>query len=690
MAEELQQAGQEIARLKDAEESLRASEGKYRSLFETMGEGFCIIEKTSAEGEPPDFTCVEANPAFRQQVGGIDPTGKSVRATLGAPAVVEICDRVLRTGDSAQFECTSPFGRALEFQAFRTGEDSRRVAVLFQDVTSRKDAERRQALRLKVSDALRSLNDPARIQDVSMCLLGEHLGVVRAQYFEVDPTGQYAEALGGYARGVPPALGRVRLADFGQHIAKTYAAGGRIVFDDLEADARIDASERSAYEALGLRAFVGVPLVKYGRFVAGVGVSHDHVHHWTEEEISLVEETAERCWLASERARAEADLRESEARLHAALAAVKDADRRKDEYLAMLGHELRNPLGAIRTSAELLTRIQSEDERVRRATNVLHRQSTHISRIIDGLLDVSRIARGKIVLVQQPLELRRVLESALEMRSHQFSARGLHIETILRREPLWVMGDEARLVQVFDNLLGNAIKFTPSPGTVTVRLRRNGAEAVVRVRDTGVGIREELLGPIFEPFQQDLQDMARGSGGLGLGLALARGLVTLHHGTIEAHSAGPGRGAEFVVRLPLTSARPASHVEEPLGVTDALRVLVVEDNVDAASVLRELLELDGHEVHVAATGQDALGLLEAHEVDVVLCDLGLPGMSGLELAKRIRKVKERPQPRLIAVTGYGQPKDRDLAAAAGFDEHLTKPVDYETLTAALRGSHGGG
>jgi two-component system, chemotaxis family, CheB/CheR fusion protein len=368
---------------------------------------------------------------------------------------------------------------------------------------------------------------------------------------------------------------------------------------------------------------------------------------------------------------------------------LRESDRRKDEYLAMLGHELRNPLGAIRSAADLIHGAETTEPNMRRAHAVLKRQSAHMSRIIDGLLDVSRIARGKINLELAPLDVRDVLDKVLEVRAEHTAKRDLTLKTDLIQGPLWVTGDEARLTQVFDNLLGNAIKFTPAPGMVTVTLRRDDHSAVIGVRDTGVGIRAELLPSIFESFQQERQDVARSEGGLGLGLALVKGLVELHQGTIQAHSGGPGTGSEFLVRLPLGSPPADRATDEPQEEPSRSDILIVEDNEDAAEMLRELLTISGHEVTSVANGDEALALLGRRRASVVLCDIGLPGMSGYDLARAIRRKPELRDIPLIALTGYGQAEDRRQATEAGFDEHLAKPVDFQNLARVIdRFSHG--
>jgi CheY-like chemotaxis protein len=250
--------------------------------------------------------------------------------------------------------------------------------------------------------------------------------------------------------------------------------------------------------------------------------------------------------------------------------------------------------------------------------------------------------------------------------------------------PVWVRGDEIRLVQICDNLLGNAIKFTSSPGTITVNLSSEGESAVLRIRDTGLGIRADMLPLIFDSFQQERQDVARSTGGLGLGLALAKGLVELHNGTISARSEGVGQGAEFVVSFPLTPAPSTEQRALLRAPIPARRILIIEDNPDAGQMLRDMLHRRGHQVDVAESGLEALHMLHEQRVDLVLCDIGLPGMSGYDVARAIRQDPALKSLPLVALTGYSQPEDREQSASAGFDHHLVKPVDLLDLDGVLR------
>lgn len=363
--------------------------------------------------------------------------------------------------------------------------------------------------------------------------------------------------------------------------------------------------------------------------------------------------------------------------------ALTEVNERKDEFLAMLGHELRNPLAAIRSATDLMRFLAPETAQLERTHGVLDRQSAHMSRLIDGLLEVSRIARGKIQLDETVVDARDVVGLGLQDRIPQIETRGLTLTIESTSDPLWVLADQVRLVQVLDNLIANGIKFTESPGTIHVTLSEDAGDAVIRVKDTGAGIRPEMLERVFEPFQQDTQDIARPAGGLGLGLALAKGLVELQRGSIRAHSAGPGTGAVFEVRLPLVPAPIERQRVTQSTRVPPMRILIVEDNLDAGQSLRDLLEVLGHQATLAVNGFEAIDALRKHGADAVLCDLGLPGMSGYGVARTVRGDDSLKRTPLVALTGYGQAEDRARTASAGFDAHLTKPVDVESLNRVL-------
>jgi signal transduction histidine kinase/CheY-like chemotaxis protein len=365
---------------------------------------------------------------------------------------------------------------------------------------------------------------------------------------------------------------------------------------------------------------------------------------------------------------------------------VEEAGRRKDEFLAMLAHELRNPLAPVLTSLHLINRVETRTERDR-VVDVMNRQVRHLARLVDDLLDVSRINRGKIHLKRERLDLTALLRHAVEDRRQTLDAARLRLVLDVPAAPLWARGDATRLAQVLHNLLDNATKFTPAGGEVHVRLAagRDARQAVLTVRDTGVGIDPEMLPRLFDVFTQADRTLERTRGGLGLGLALVRGLVGLHRGQVQAASAGPGKGAEFTVRLPLEGEAAAA--AEPATTAPPTpprrRVLLIEDNEDAAHTLRLVLEMFGHEVRVAHSGPDGVRTVTAWQPDVVLCDIGLPGMDGYEVARALRRDPRTAGVRLLAITGYGQPQDRRRALEAGFDAHVIKPVDPAELEPLL-------
>jgi signal transduction histidine kinase/ActR/RegA family two-component response regulator len=386
---------------------------------------------------------------------------------------------------------------------------------------------------------------------------------------------------------------------------------------------------------------------------------------------------------AAERAQHEAEREELLRREREARTAAEAASRAKDEFLAMLGHELRNPLGAIANASHLLEHPRIDAEASRQARAVISRQVEHLARLTDDLLDAGRAVMGKIVLERRAVDLADVVARALA--TFQSAGRfGAHrLERSL--DPVWVDADETRMEQIVANLVVNALKFTPAGGTIGVSVQRMGGDAVLEVRDTGIGMSEELRGRAFELFVQGDAALDRGKGGLGIGLTLVRRLAELHGGTASAASDGPGKGASFTVRLPAVAAPAHSlHDEMDAGAQTAREVLIVEDNADAAETLRRLLELSGHRVRVAHDGVAGLEALLSGSAQIALIDIGLPRMDGYELARRMRaSLDGRARPFMVAVTGYGLAEDRSRALAAGFDEHLTKPIDAAALARVL-------
>jgi signal transduction histidine kinase/ActR/RegA family two-component response regulator len=361
---------------------------------------------------------------------------------------------------------------------------------------------------------------------------------------------------------------------------------------------------------------------------------------------------------------------------------LRKADRQKDEFLATLAHELRNPLAPIRTAVELIRQRQPADTVVQRARDVIERQVSHLSRLVDDLLEVSRITMGTIQLRQEPLELGALVAGVAEAAEPTVQAAGLSLTQDVGSAPVWVDGDATRLAQCVMNLVNNAVKFTPLGGRITLRVAQESHRAVIEVSDNGIGITADNLERIFDLFVQANPSGIHGHTGLGIGLALTRKLVALHAGTVHAASAGAGQGSRFRIELPLASSLAAQEgpgQDAPAPAAGGARVLVVDDNRDAADMLAEMLGMSGFETAVEYTGEAALRAVAARPPDALLLDIGLPDMDGYQVCRRIRAMPGLAQPVLIAVTGWGQESDREQAHAAGFDAHLTKPTDPDAV-----------
>ncbi|MGC3997979.1 MAG: ATP-binding protein [Anaeromyxobacter sp.] len=509
--------GRVVAVLNVTEETTHAvqvqsrTEARYRTLFDSIDEGFCIIEVLFDGERACDYRFLEVNRAFQQQTGLDQAVGRRVRELVPVQEErwFEVYGRVAVTGEPTRFELPSrSLGRTYDVYAFRAGEpEQRQVAVLFNDVTLRRQAE----------DALRL------------------------------------------------------------------------------------------------------------------------------------------------------------------------ADQRKSDFLGVLSHELRNPLTPIRNGIHVLQQAAPGSPRAARALEVLDRQSGHLSRLVDDLLDVTRISSGKVTLQRERLELREVARDTAEDLASLFADAGVELRLSGAAGPVWIDGDRTRIAQVLGNLFQNAAKFTPPGGRVAVTIRAHEGSAELRVQDTGEGMAPGSVAGMFEPFVQAAQPLARSKGGLGLGLALVKGLVELHGGSVEGRSDGAGQGAEFVLRLPLAEAA-GPRADAPAEAAAALSVLVIEDNVDAAESLAEILELAGHRVQLAHDGRSGLDRALELRPQVVLCDLGLPDIDGYEVARTLRAEARLPRARLIAVSGYARPEDRARAREAGFDAHVPKPPDVKLLLGLIAAS----
>jgi signal transduction histidine kinase/ActR/RegA family two-component response regulator len=470
---------------------------------------------------------------------------------------------------------------------------------------------------------------------------------------------------------LPPGTGAVGLA---------VSRRGLVITDSILNDPRIDLppAVRQMHERLRHQLVVAVPLIVDDVVIGTIALNRTEARALSETELGLFQALASHA-AAGIRA---AQLFHQE---HIAREDAEASNRAKDQFLAMLGHELRNPLAAISSGIGVLNRVDAPDPRAVRAREIITRQVGHLRELMDDLLDVARVTTGKISLSRSPCDLgeltRRcwaILESTGTLKQH--TAR-------LDTEPVWVDADETRLLQVIENLVTNAVKYTPPGGHVVVAVRAEGGDAVIRIADTGVGISPELLPRVFDLFVQGEQTQDRVKGGLGIGLTLVKRLVEMHNGSVAAASEGAGRGSLFTVRLPRlpTPAMPASPGERPSTAAGACRVLLVEDSADAREMLRLLLELEGYEVYEAEDGPVGLERAISLEPDAAIIDIGLPGLDGHEVARRLRATEAGARMRLVAVSGYGQPHDQGRSREAGFNVHLVKPVDAATLARAIRG-----
>ena len=533
------------------------------------------------------------------------------------------------------------------------------------------ESESRHAFLLRLGDALRLLVDPAAMQQEASRLLAERMRTDLAYYADIDEAQGCILVERHFVRaGVPGVVGRYPLDAF-NWMGPPFRSGP-VVVADTRTSPLIPDAERTAAAAANVRAFVAAPLMRNGRLIASLCVADLSPRAWTPAEVELVRETAERTWEAIERARAEKQLRE--------------ADARKDEFLAMLAHELRNPLAPIRTGLELIRRSGDTVAAVERVRGMMERQVGHMIRLIDDLLDVSRITSGKIALQREPTSLASLIHSAVEAERAALAAKHIDVSVNLPEEECVVDVDPTRFAQVLSNLLNNAAKFTDNGGSVRISAAitppsdGGGPQVSIAVVDSGIGISPQLLPRIFDLFTQG--ETGSPQPGLGIGLALARRLVELHAGRLEARSEGHGRGSEFLIRLPLATAPSVSARRPAEERRLERRILVIDDNQDAANATAMLIEEMGGESRVAYDGEGALAVLQEYQPEVILLDIGMRGLDGYETCQRIRRLLGN-RVVVVALTGFGQEQDKERATRAGFDAHLTKPADGAALAAIM-------
>jgi signal transduction histidine kinase len=679
----------------------------------------CVIDMLSEDGTIQRVAAAHANPerqemaetllqSFPPDPAGPHPVAETLRSghtqvanEITEPILVAIAADPEHRAIAHALKYTAYIvvplvarGRTLGAISFVSGESRRRYTR--HDVALAEDLARRAALavdnarlytasekRRRAAEALAStghvLAQTLALEEVAQQVTAsvrDLIGGSCAVVYRLAPAagGFVAMAVSGErdfpsAAVIPEGLGTVGLA---------VRERGPVTTTDITADSRIVLGETLREQCLQSphRAAVAVPLIVQGEITGALVVADRAGRVFTADEVALAQVFADQAAAAFHNAHLyeEAERRRSEA---------EAANRAKDQFLAMLAHELRNPLAPIRSGSYLIGQRMGTDPLVQRAGEIIERQLQHLTRLLDDLLDVARITQGKIELVKAPVDLGAAVGEAVDAVRDLIEAKGHTLRLSLPERPVGLEADATRVVQIIANLLNNAAKYTPANGVLTVTAEERDGWAVVAVRDTGIGIPPELLPRVFDLFSQLDPTTARTEGGLGVGLTLVRRLVELHGGRVTAYSEGPGRGSEFVVSLPAgMRVETAAAASSPAGPPAARRILIVEDNADAAEMLRVALELEGHAVRVAPDGRAGVQAALAEPPELMLVDIGLPGLDGYGVAREVRGALGRAVV-MIALTGYGQAADRRHTAEAGFDAHLVKPIDPEELTTLI-------
>lgn len=557
------------------------------------------------------------------------------------------------------------------------------ISVYFRNVTESKVREMQRDALVDLSRRLGNASGAAEAGFEGSTLIGTTLDVSRVGYGTIDhDSGNLFVDRDWIRPGVESLAGVTPLLAYGTFI-NSLRQSEFIAISDVRLDPRT-AQAAAALESKHARSFVNVPVLEQGRLVAVLFVNDDKVRDWTPDEIGFIQEAAARTRTAVERASAEQVLRASEERYRRLNDELSDANRLKDEFLATLAHELRNPLAPIRNALKIQSMATGDAVVVSQTRELMERQVAQMVRLIDDLLDLSRLSRGLVDLKIERVSLASAIGLALEA-SHPAIEQAMHdLSVNLPGEDLVVSADPVRVVQIITNLLNNAAKFTPGPGKIIVSLERKGDFAMICVNDTGIGLRADMLDRVFRMFEQVDRSYAQVTGGLGIGLTLVKQLVEAQGGRVRAESAGLGQGSTFRVCLPLASMRVDERspmVGDSAYARSALpqRVLIADDNEDAASSLALFLDMRGHETRIAKNGAQALAIAETFLPDVAVLDIAMPIVGGLEAASSLRARAGGEDMLLLALSGFGQESDKRRSIEAGFDAHLVKPIDLAAL-----------
>jgi PAS domain S-box-containing protein len=654
-----------------AEEALQQSEERYRSLTQAITS---VVWTTDAQGrfvtpqipwsnytgqtwdELRDFGWANAlHPDDREQVRRLWETACASQTHYYAEGRLwHAASRSYRRFEARGVPILNPDGSVREW-----------VGKCL-DVEDRKRAEENLRLLWEAAALLLSANNPDAMLRELFAKIGPYLGMDTYFNYMVEESGDALRLESCIGIPDPTALSISRLA-FGQTICGTAALQRRpIVATHIQES---EDPKAQLAKSFGIRACACYPLLSGEKLLGTLSFASRTRNQFNTDELAFLETTCHYVTLAYERLRL--------------LNELKAANRQKDEFLAMLAHELRNPLAAIRYATEL-SRLPSVDPKAE-LIDVIERQVENLVHLIDDLLDISRISRGKVQLHSEAGDLRASVRRAAAAVRQLMEEKRHALTMDLAEEPLPIYADSTRIEQVVGNLLTNAAKYTPEGGRIHVQVRSDGGEAVLKVKDSGIGIAPEILPHVFELFTQADRSLDRSQGGLGIGLTVVQKLVELHGGRVAASSEGIAKGAEFIVRLPLSQSAGPSQADSPRtpdGPRGGLRIVIVEDNRDTARTSALLLESQGHRVSIAHAGNEGVELALRQRPHAMLVDIGLPGLNGYEVAATLRN-KGLTRTTLIAVSGYGRAEDRERSRAAGFDHHLIKPVDNEQLFGLL-------
>src|SRR5215213_1641034 len=626
--------------------------------------------------------------AWDEQGRPLDPSEWPSARALRGESVSPGCEMLYTATDGKQI-----WTRVVSVPFRHQADEFSGVIVVVQDIDEQRRAENRLDVLVRVSELIRTIHDPNALSYAVAETVGSYLKVRRCLFNETDVERDVETVHRDYTDGAGSVAGEHRISDYSSITTLEMRLGNTVANNDSKTDPRTAADYDRIYGPNGERAYVAVPLMREGHWVASLWASDDQPRQWTKEELSLLQTVAERTWISIEKLRAEAERERLLMSVQEARDAAEKANQLKDEFLATLSHELRNPLNGILGYSELLLRMHEIEEspRLRQMGEALRRNAQSQSQLINDLLDLSRLQRGKISLNQETVSLPAIIDNAVETVRADAAAKGIEIRTNVGDQLLLVEGDRLRLQQIAWNLLNNAVKFTPAGGSIEIALSKENDSAVFVVTDTGQGIDASFLPHVFEMFRQADGSNRRRHGGLGIGLALVHQLVQLHGGTISAESDGPNKGARFTVRLPLLrettglgSPVVASSGAVQLNVFAQTNFLILDDSEDTIAMLEKLLKVAGANVVSATNGADALRLAAENEFDVILSDISMPEMDGFEFLQRLRKIDGRQDVPVVAITGFGRSADIARARAAGFYSHLTKPLNLQVLTEVLQ------